>query len=408
MIVLKEKKDCCGCSACAQRCPKQCITMQSDNEGFLYPIVDTDKCIDCGLCEKVCPVINRNEPSKPIAAYAAINKNEEIRLASSSGGIFTLLAEAIINEGGVVFGVKFNEKWQAVFDYTETLEGIAPFRGSKYVQAVVGDAYKYAESFLKAGRKVLFTGTPCQIAGLKKYLRKDYENLLAVDVICHGAPSPLVWKEYVEELIRAKRVAGKNTVSLSLNDEPVLTGISFRDKTNGWKKFCFRATFAASKAAKNSVSEPYSNNTILESLHDNIYMQGFLRDIYLRPSCYSCPAKNGTSGSDITLGDFWGINNYLPEMDDDKGTSAVIINSQLGDIYFKNVNCLNVLVHYTNVVKGNSALIGSSPKSKYSSFFWESFSLKGIDAICLTCKKIRPNILKSSLRKIKRLIRKIL
>lgn len=398
MIVLKEKKDCCGCSACAQRCPKQCITMQSDNEGFLYPIIDTDKCIDCGLCEKVCPVINRNEPSKPIAAYAAINKNEEIRLASSSGGIFTLLAEAIINEGGVVFGVKFNEKWQAVFDYTETLEGIAPFRGSKYVQAVVGNAYKDAESFLKSGRKVLFTGTPCQIAGLKKYLRKEYDNLLAVDVICHGAPSPLVWKEYLNELIRAKRVAEKNTVSLSLNDEPVLTGISFRDKTNGWKKYCFRATFAALKAAKNSVSEP---PYLLETFNKNKFMQGFLRDIYLRPSCYSCPAKNGTSGSDITLGDFWGIENHISEIDDDKGVSAVLINSTKGVDALKLIDYEKKETDYNTIVLGNPALVHSvkCPTSNRNKFY-SSVSTNISYRISIACKR---SILEKVLNRLKQI-----
>ena len=402
MIVLKEKKDCCGCSACAQRCPKLCITMQSDNEGFLYPCINTEQCIDCGLCEKVCPVINRGETTRPIVAYAAMNKNEEIRLASSSGGIFTLLAEAVINEGGVVFGVKFNESWQAVFDYTETIEGLAPFRGSKYVQAIVGNAYKTAEGFLKAGRKVLFTGTPCQIAGLNKYLRKDYENLLTVDIICHGAPSPLVWKEYVAELIRAKRGAGKNSVSLSLNDEPVLTGISFRDKTNSWKKYCFRATFAASKAAKNTVSEP---EYILETFNKNKFMQGFLRDIYLRPSCYSCPAKNGISNSDITIGDFWGIEKHLPEMDDDKGTSAVLVNSHQAEDFINRLPLHKTVADYESIVTGNSALVKSVARNSYTDLFWKTFASHGIDAILLVCKKMQPSIINRLFQKIKRKVK---
>lgn len=401
MIVLKEKKDCCGCSACAQRCPKQCITMQSDNEGFLYPIVDTDKCIDCGLCEKVCPVINRNEPSKPIAAYAAMNKNEEIRLASSSGGIFTLLAEATINEGGVVFGVKFNEKWQAVFDYTETLEGIAPFRGSKYVQAVVGDAYKYAESFLKAGRKVLFTGTPCQIAGLKKYLRKDYENLLAVDVICHGAPSPLVWKEYVDELVRTKSFSLVNSVSPSLSDNSRLIGFSFRDKTESWKKYHIKAIFSICK------SDETVNDTIcVKEVHSkNIFMQGFLRDIYLRPSCYSCPAKNGTSGSDITLGDFWGINNYLPEMDDDKGTSAVIVNTNRGIELLQILEFKKTNADYNIIVTNNPSLVRSvkCPTNKRKALF----SDKHTNILIRITKAVRISFASKIKHKVRGIYRKI-
>ena len=170
MINITDKKECCGCNACVQRCPKQCITMHTDNVGFLYPIVDTETCIDCGLCEKVCPIINQEKPQEPLKAYAAYNKGEKIREQSSSGGIFTLLAEETIKKGGVVFGVKFNKDWMPEFGHAESIEDIAPFRGSKYVQAIVGNAYKQAEEFLKVGREVLFCGTPCQIAGFNRYL----------------------------------------------------------------------------------------------------------------------------------------------------------------------------------------------------------------------------------------------
>ena len=200
-----------------QRCPNACIIMLEDEQGFLYPKVDTAKCIDCGLCEKVCPVLNHGEPRQPLVCYAAIHHDEKIRLASSSGGVFTALAEYVITNSGVVFGARFNEKWEVVHDYTETIEGLAAFRGSKYVQSTIGDNYRLAEQFLKDGRQVLFTGTPCQIAGLNNYLRKEYENLLSVEVACHGVPSPLVWREYIKD---------KNP-----------TSINFRDKRNGWKEF---------------------------------------------------------------------------------------------------------------------------------------------------------------------------
>lgn len=218
MLQLTDKQDCCGCHACASVCARQCITMQEDNEGFLYPVVDASTCTDCGLCEKVCPVINQDEPRKPLKVYAAKNRNEEIRRQSSSGGIFTPLAESVIRDGGVVFGAKFDKDWNVVHAWTDTIEGITDFRGSKYVQSTIGDAYREAREFLKQGRKVLFSGTPCQIAGLRKFLRKEYDNLLAVDVVCHGVPSPLVWRKYLEETrvkLRAERDAGKNTVSVS-------------------------------------------------------------------------------------------------------------------------------------------------------------------------------------------------
>ena len=218
MITITDKSKCCGCNACVQACPKQCIEMHEDDEGFLYPRVDTTRCIDCGKCEKVCPVINQAEPHRPIKVYAAINPDEEIRRQSSSGGIFTLLAEQTIKEGGVVFGARFDESWQVTHDYTESIEGLASLRGSKYVQSCIGDTFLKAEAFLKQGRKVLFTGTPCQISGLKKYLHKEYENLLTVDFVCHGVPSPLIWQKYLSETLenfRAKRGAGKNSVSES-------------------------------------------------------------------------------------------------------------------------------------------------------------------------------------------------
>ena len=224
MITVTDKNNCCGCSACVQACPKQCISMQQDAEGFLYPQVDTSSCIECGLCEKVCPFIHPYEARTPEYTFAAINNNEQIRMESSSGGTFTLLAEQIINEGGVVFGARFDENWQVTIDYTERIDGLAAFRGSKYVQARVGDTYAKCANFLKAGRKVLYSGTPCQIAGLKHYLRKEYDNLITVDFVCHGVPSPKVWEKYLHELV--------GTVNVQ--------GVSMRDKQHeGWKRFNF-------------------------------------------------------------------------------------------------------------------------------------------------------------------------
>ena len=325
MIEIKEKKDCCGCNACVQVCPKQCISMKEDREGFLYPEVNKDICVDCHLCEKLCPILNQGKERKPLKVYAAKNKDEEIRRQSSSGGIFTLLAEQVINEGGVVFGARFNENWEVVHSYVETKEGLAAFRGSKYVQSRIGDNYKKAESFLKSGRKVLFSGTPCQIAGLNLYLRKEYENLLTVDFICHGVPSPGVWREYLKEEI-ARQCDGKNSVlSHPIEKEKVkIKCISFRDKKLGWKKFSFALTL--------SVPDGHgAENTVLlsEPLNKNLFLRGFLADLYLRPSCYACPAKCLKSGSDVTIGDFWGIEKVMPEMDDDRGVSVVMVNRDI-------------------------------------------------------------------------------
>lgn len=379
MIKINKKEDCCGCSACAQRCPKQCITMQADGEGFLYPIVDIGNCIDCGLCEKVCPVINQSEPNKPLKVYAAMNKDEEVRLASSSGGIFTLLAEATILKGGVVFGVRFNEQWMPVFDYTETIEGIAPFRGSKYVQATVGNAYKQAEGFLKAGREVLFSGTPCQVAGLKKFLRKEYDNLFTVDIICHGVPSPKVWSKYLDETcskLLMHSPDGKNSVRSAKGGDvrTCIETVSFRSKSSGWKKFSF--------LLKLNFSTCDEKNTVVfsEELGKNDYMRAFLSDTILRPSCYSCPAKEGKSHSDVTIADFWGINNINPEFDDDKGCGAVLINTTKGEELYKRTykDILQINSSFSNIVKYNKAYSCSSKRPIKRDVFFRVYTNKGI------------------------------
>ena len=306
MIQITDKHNCCGCSACASICPKYCITMQADSEGFLYPVVNETDCIDCGLCEKVCHELHPYEDRKPQKVYAALNKDEEVRLKSSSGGIFYLLAEKTIAEGGVVFGARFDEQWQVVIDYAETMDGVRAFMGSKYVQARMDTAYADAKRFLKEGRKVLFSGTPCQIAGLNHYLRKPHDNLLTVDIICHGTPSPKVWSRYLDEVVTAGRKA--------------IHDVQFRNKRNGWKAFNFTMAYNKDEQSVSLCSHHQQNH----------YMRAFLRDMILRPSCYQCQAKSGRSYSDITIADFWGINTVMPEMDDDKGTGLVLLNTDKG------------------------------------------------------------------------------
>jgi coenzyme F420-reducing hydrogenase beta subunit len=223
--------------------------MKLNEEGFLYPIVDETRCVKCKKCEEICPAIVQGKERKPLKVYAAKNPDDEIRIQSSSGGIFSLLAEYIINEGGVVFGARFNDKWEVVHDYAETKEGLEAFRGSKYVQSRINDTYKLTKDFLSAGKKVLFTGTPCQIAGLKAYLQKEYDNLLTVDLVCHGVPSPLVWKKYLDEIVLPFTKNNANIVS-----------IKFRDKSFGWKEKGFRITFIDAKGKTFSFLESRTKN----------------------------------------------------------------------------------------------------------------------------------------------------
>lgn len=381
MVSIQEKQDCSGCSACAQRCPKHCITMTEDNEGFLYPVINKDNCIDCGLCEKVCHELHPYNEREPLKVLAAINKDERVRLASSSGGIFYLLAEKTISEGGVVFGARFDENWQVLIDYAETMEGVKPFMGSKYVQARTATSYKNAERFLKQGRKVLFSGSPCQIAGLHHYLRKQYNNLTTADFVCHGVPSPKVWKLYLDEIVSA--------VS-NVKD------VNFRNKDNGWKKFNF------------SLSYNEGNKTIsISSFHGtNHYMRAFLNNMILRPSCYECKAKKGCSHSDITIADFWKINREIPEMDDDKGTGLVLVNTDKGQAAL-NWNKVKIMESSFDVAKRyNDGLSEfTKPHPKRESFFAHLHEAESV--IDLINKYLRPTLKKQIRIKLRKCIQTI-
>ena len=374
MIQITDKHNCCGCSACVQICPKQCISFDEDNKGFCYPKVNVDNCFNCGLCEKACPCLNQDESQKPLKVYAAINPDEKIRSESSSGGVFTMLAEAIIAEGGVVFGARFDEKWEVIHDYTETKEGLEAFRCSKYVQSKIGRTYIQAQTFLNAGRKVLYTGTSCQIAGLKRFLRKEYDNLLTVDVVCHGVPSPLVWRNYLKTLTeRPTEVVGNKTGWSLLKERPVISHISFRDKLNGWKKFGFVVRGKTDCKAQEEI-------LLHETIDDNLFMKLFMCNLVLRPSCFNCSAKAGKSGSDITIADYWGIEDVHPEFFDDKGASAVIINSAKGQAYIKKLNLRLLNSEYDNILRYNPSLEHSVEETQDVERFWRVFEKKGIGA----------------------------
>lgn len=348
------KQDCCGCMACVQACHRQCISLKGNEEGFLYPIIDNNRCVKCGICNKVCPIQYHAEVQTPIAVYAATNPDEYVRSLSSSGGIFSLLAEYVIRQGGVVFGAAFNENWEVVHSYTDTLEGIAKFRGSKYVQSRIGTSFAEAERFLKAGRNVLFSGTPCQIAGLKSFLRKDYGNLLAVDCVCHGVPSPGIFREYLKSASR-----------------PPISKINFRDKSTGWKHF--------------SVTVKSENAEMSQVYHSNEYMQGFLSNLYLRPSCYDCHFRQGRSGSDITLGDFWGIDKIRPKLDDDKGLSLVIANNKQANELLRELGCDLTEMQLSDAIKYNPSIAASVNIPTYRKLFFtirKHFGLKSAIRLC--------------------------
>ena len=336
MIDIKDKSRCCGCEACLQRCPQACITMQEDNRGFRYPVVDKDACIDCHLCEQVCPCLDEPEKKDTLACFSAIHPDEEIRYSSSSGGIFSLVAEWVISNGGVVFGARFNEKWEVVHDFTETIDGLAAFRGSKYVQSVIGKTFILAEDFLKQGRQVLFTGTPCQIAGLKLFLHKDYPNLIAVEVACHGVPSPGVWRNY-------------------LHGQQHVTEVNFRDKSTGWRNY----SVLIGKKRKHH--------------DDDDFMISFLADHTIRESCFACPSKQGKSGADIMLADLWGARKLSSLKDDNRGTSAILVFSSRGLSLLQQCGIELTDVDVNAVVKYNPSIRDCAHRPNDYDEFWKKY-----------------------------------
>lgn len=374
MIQITDKHQCCGCAACVQKCPKHCITMKADSEGFLCPSIDVDVCTNCGLCESVCPFAHNVEPKRPIKVLSAINPNENIRINSSSGGIFTLLAERIIANRGIVFGARFDNQWQVILDYTESVEGLSAYRGSKYVQADTKKVYYQAREYLKQGRQVLFSGTPCQIAALRHYLgNTDTTNLLTVDILCHGVPSPLVWKDYLQlncnkHLNAARKAAnGGSTVFSSLNPMSLIKDIRFRDKTDGWRKFRFVLNFA-------EPSGEGEQSSVLSSYYgEDPYMQSFLANYNLRPSCYQCKVKGGRSGSDMTIADFWGVDELHPEMNDDKGVGIVFVNTAKGLSFCDNLGLPSNSEDFETVVQYNPVWDTSVGKPKFRSYFWKHY-----------------------------------
>lgn len=341
MIHITKKQHCNGCHACANSCPKDCIVMTEDEEGFLYPKVQEELCISCGLCQRVCPLLHTstldNTQSKQPQIYAVQNQNEAVLKASSSGGMFTVIAEYVLSLGGVVFGAAFDEHFCVKHTYTQTMEGLAAFRGSKYVQSEIGKSYRQAQAFLEEGKYVLFTGTPCQIGGLLSYLKKPYEKLYTQDIICHGVPSPAVWKKYLA--YRKKKARGAN-----------VSNVNFRDKTEGWKSYRITVMFDGKKIyTKRAADDPM--------------MKVFLQDLCLRPSCHDCAFKTLNRNSDFTLADFWGVEKVQAEAYDGRGTSLVFIHSEKGEELFKRLT--GVRVWETQAAKAlayNPAMMRSAPQ----------------------------------------------
>lgn len=409
--VLDQEK-CCGCSACVAICPRNCISMEKDEQGFLRPKIAINSCVDCGKCEKTCPALHFKEARIPLKVWAAKNCEEKVRLSSSSGGIFMALAKVIIERGGVVFGAKFDDDWSVVHDYAETMERVIAFSGSKYLQSRMEDCFDRAKRFLDDGRWVLFTGTQCQIKGLKCFLGHDYQRLLTVDIICHGVPSPMVWNDYLL-YIRQQQIYGYN-IDPAFKKLPIIEGICFRDKSKSWKEsglvFHFR------KSGKETNKSTYSSTTdeknecwsTYDKLYNNLYFQGFLYNLFLRPSCYDCPAKNGRSQSDMTIGDYWGLPETLKNWDDDRGISIVLVYTEKGSSIMEELNIEKAITTYEDGLKANQSIAISVTKPRLATYFWKTYPNKKIKTIEICLNKMQPSIIYRALQKIYRTIKRII
>ncbi len=277
--------------------------MVADEEGFKYPAIDQATCIDCGLCEKACPMMHPETDNQVLKVFSAKHRDETVRKTSSSGGVFSSLAKAVIRDGGVVVGCALDEHLQARHSVALSEKELTAFRSSKYVQSELGNVFLTVKEKLREGKKVLFSGTPCQVAGLIRFLVKEYENLLCVDVLCHGVPSPKVYNEYLDRMGKA---FSSNAVS-----------VNFRNKQKGWKRLFIDINFANGKRYfKFSGFDPY--------------MSLFLNNKSQRSSCFHCPFTTIHRQGDISLGDFWGIGKEYPDYDDDKGISMILVNNEKG------------------------------------------------------------------------------
>ena len=372
MITIIDKTKCCGCSACFNVCPKNAVSMEYDSEGFLYPKIDNDKCIKCGLCLKVYPILNNKKENKVLYVYGAKNKNVDEQLKSSSGGMFSIFANYVLEQNGIVFGASFNKNWNVVHKCVDKKEDLDDLRRSKYVQSDINITYKQAKQFLENNRLVLFTGTPCQIAGLKSYLQKDYENLITVDLICWQVASPIVWKKFLEE---------------NFNTEEIKQ-IDFRDKLYGWDKSIM------SLSLKNNIRYPKLPVTynllpqrikmLLSATNYALsYRKGCIGGLFSRPSCHKCSFK-GDRYSDFTIGDLWGINKILPSMYDKNGVSVLTINSQKAKNIFEQIKDSSIeykKINYDDMIKYNPAFVSSAPAHPNREQFFKRYKNENLNKL---------------------------
>ena len=370
----EDKKKCNGCGICTLVCPVNAISMCEDEEGFFYPVIDSNKCIKCNKCKSVCS--NYNYSTDLGKAYLAINKNSEELLKSASGGMFYILAKYVIDKKGVVFGVEYDENLNVQHNYYETIAECKKFQGSKYVRSNLRDSFQKAKKFLEDNRYVLFTGTPCQCNALKTYLKKDYEKLILCDIICHANPSQKVFNKYKNEL---EKEHGKRIVDFK-----------FRDKANGWH---------------GSIPNIYfEDNTVIK---DRIFYEAFVSELFNRPSCHECQFASLKRVTDFTIGDLWGVEKILPEYkDNNTGISLLLVNSNKGLNIFNSIknNIEYKEVDYEKAFECNHKT--NVPPHKNRKLFFDNSDKMTVEENIQKC--LRQSFAVRIKRKIKKFLKKFL
>ena len=351
MQVYKNKKDCCGCTACYNACGVNAIEMKADEKGFLYPVVNQAKCVNCGKCKNVCPFsesykINKTEPD----IYAFKNKDDDVREESSSGGVFQAIAQYIILKDGIVVGVETDDKFIVKHSVADNMDDVKKFSGSKYVQSDLGRVFADIRKFLENGRYVLFSGTPCQVAGLKSYLGKDYETLYTVDFICHGVPSPLMWKHFIDGI--KKQYEG-------------IEAVVCRD-TAKW------GTHITKVILRDGIVK-----------HTDDYIQMFLSNCAIRKSCFECKFTSCDRVGDFTMADYWGLKNCFPEFYDTKGASVLFFNTDKSKKLFDVLNEAGHMIKsdITKVLPYQPQLVSPIRKTRICTTFWKDYKKRGYEFV---------------------------
>lgn len=364
---VENKTNCTGCGACYNACPVDAITMQGDKYGFYKPVIDKAKCINCGLCEKTCPLDNYKSKNKEPKTFALINKDEVTRLKCASGGAFSAFAKYILEQNGIVYGVIWNNDIVAIHSRAGNIEQLEKMYSSKYVQANTLDTFKQAKKDLEAEKLVLYSGTPCQIAGLKSYLKKDYENLITVDLICHGTPSPLILEKYKQEFLKD-------------NNEEKILNLNFRSKKRDWGSFY------------TLIIETNKKEYCIDGSKSS-YLKAF-GNLSLNTSCLDCQFNKIPRIADITIGDFWGVDEYDPSLNDKKGTSIILINNEKGQNLLNKIktNCQLQEVPLNVATKSNPNVYSSSKAHKNREKFLEYVCIKNKSLKSGVTKYLKPPI----------------